>query len=129
VKKWIWVELSTVLAIHEEQIAEHGGATGLRDEGLFHSAMARPQHLHAYENPDAADLAAAYGFGLARNHAFVDGDKRTALVMTELFLELNGYELTTHNIACVTEMLGVAEGSIPERDFADWLRRHLKKRR
>ena len=90
---WVWVDPDVLLAAHDEQLEEHGGATGIRDRGLFESAMARPQNLAAYGEPDAAALAAAYGFGLAKNHAFVDGNKRTAFVALELFLELNGFVL------------------------------------
>ena len=90
---WVWVDPDVLLAAHDEQLEEHGGATGIRDHGLFESAMARPQNLAAYGEPDAAALAAAYGFGLAKNHAFVDGNKRTAFVALELFLELNGFVL------------------------------------
>ena len=89
----IWIEEAVVLAVHEEQLAEHGGAVGIRDLGLLQSALARPQHLVAYGKPDVAALAAAYGYGIARNHPFMDGNKRTAFTVTELFLTLNGYEL------------------------------------
>lgn len=121
---WIWLEASVMLAVHEEQLAEHGGAGGVRDAGLFESAMARPQQLAAYGSPDAADLAAAYGFGLARNHPFIDGNKRTAFVAVELFLALNGWSLLADDVQCVLTMLAVASGEMPEPAFADWLRQH-----
>ena len=88
--RWVWLDPAVLRAVHEEQLAEHGGASGTRDAGLFESALARPENLAAYGAPDAAALAAAYGWGLARNHPFVDGNKRTAFVATELFLMLNG---------------------------------------
>ncbi len=104
--------------------AEHGGAPGVRDSGLFDSALARPQHLLAYGEPDAAALAATYGWGLARNHAFADGNKRTAFVAVELFLMLNGCELMADDADCVLTMLRVAAGELEEEAFADWVRRH-----
>ncbi len=121
---WGWVELQTVLAVHEEQLAEHGGAAGLRDAALLESAMARPKQLAAYGDPDAAALAAAHGFGLARNHAFVDGNKRSAFVAVELFLALNGRSLEASDADCVVTMLSLAAGDLDEFAFADWIRRH-----
>ncbi len=120
-----WLLGSIVRAVHEEQLAEHGGASGLRDEGLLESALARPLHLAAYGDPDAAALAAAYGFGLARNHPFIDGNKRTAFVAVELFLQLNGWRLTASDVDCVLTMLSLAAGTLDEDAFADWLRRHM----
>ena len=116
-------------AVHEEQLAEHGGASGTRDEGLFESALARPNNLAAYGTPDAADLAAAYGFGIARNHPFIDGNKRTAFVAVELFLELNGFELLALDAECVLTMLAVASGQMDEATFARWLLEHTQKRK
>jgi death-on-curing protein len=127
--RWRWVDERVALAIHDEQLAEHGGAAGLRDLGLLQSALARPRHLAANARPDAADLAAAHAFGLVRNHAFIDGNKRTALVVSELFLDLNGYEVTADDAACVAAMLALAEGVISEREHAAWLRRHLRRRK
>jgi len=121
----IWIEEAVVLAVHEEQLAEHGGAVGIRDLGLLQSALARPQHLVAYGKPDVAALAAAYGYGIARNHPFLDGNKRTAFTVTELFLTLNGYELLADDSSCVVTVLGVAEGSLAEAEFADWFRANL----
>ena len=125
---WIWVDVSVLRAVHDEQLAEHGGAIGIRDAGLFESALARPLQLAAYGEPDAAALAAAYGFGLARNHPFVDGNKRTAFVAVELFLALNGHELVANDMDCVLTMLKVAAGELPEADFADWIRTNSVKR-
>lgn len=119
---WRWIEDSVVWAVHEAQLAEHGGLVGVRDSGLLASALARPRNLAAYGVPDAFDLAAAYAFGLARNHPFIDGNKRTAFVCAELFLALNGQELTVSDAACVTQMLLLAAGDLPESAFAAWLR-------
>jgi death-on-curing protein len=117
-----------ILAVHDEQLAEHGGAPGLRDGGLLDSALARPQHLLNYDDPDVSELTAAYGWGIARNHPFVDGNKRTALVAAELFLVLNGYELLADNADCVVTMLSVAAGEMAEDDFAAWIRGHIQRR-
>ena len=125
---WIWIDPTVVLAIHEEQLAEHGGSPGVRDVGLLESALARPMNLAAYGEPDVAELAASYGFGIARNHPFVDGNKRTAFVSVELFLRLNGYRLSADDSACVLTMLAVAAGEMDEANFTDWLRRHCVKR-
>ena len=120
--KWVWVDASVIRAVHDEQLAEHGGAAGLRDAGMLESALARPQQLAAYGEPDAAALAGAYGFGLARNHPFVDGNKRTAFVAVELFLALNGYELMADDVDCVVTMLKLAAGELGEPEFAAWVR-------
>lgn len=125
---WRWVAAEVLLAVHEEQLAEHGGAAGVRDLGLLESALARPQNQVAYGNPDAADLAAAYGVGLAKNHPFIDGNKRTAFVAVELFLALNGHDLVADDADCVLTMLAVAAGSLDEPGFAAWLRTHSRPR-
>lgn len=121
---WVWLDNIVMLAVHDEQLAEHGGIAGIRDQGMFESAMQRAPNLAAYGTPDYAELAAAYGVGLAKNHPFLDGNKRTAFVATELFLALNGYELTADDVACVLTMLAVAAGEISEIEFADWIRKH-----
>lgn len=121
---WIWIEESVVWAVHEAQLAEHGGPAGVRDAGLLASALARPRNLAAYGEADAAALAAAYGIGIARNHPFIDGNKRTAFVCAELFLMLNGFALTAEDASCVTTTLALAAGDLPESDFAAWLRTH-----
>ena len=121
---WVWLDPAVLRAVHEEQLAEHGGAPGTRDAGLLESALARPQHLAAYGEPDVVALAAAYGYGIARNHPFVDGNKRTAFVAVELFLALNGFELTADDTDCVLTMLAVASGDLAEDDFAAWIRGH-----
>lgn len=120
--RWRWIEETVVWAIHEEQLAEHGGSVGVRDRGLLASALARPQNLAAYGTPDIAELAAAYGFGIARNHPFIDGNKRTAFVCTELFLLIHGWELLADDAACVAMMLALAAGELSEADCAAWLR-------
>lgn len=125
---FVWIETTVVLAIHDAQLAEHGGLAGVRNAGLLESALARPQNLLAYGAPDAPDCAAAYGFGIARNQPFIDGNKRTAFVCTELFLALNGYALTADDVPCVTTMLNLAAGEIDEAAFAAWLRAHLAAR-
>jgi len=122
----VWIEESVVLALHEEHLAEHGGAVGIRDRGLLESALFRPQNLASYGDPDLAALAAAYGFGIVRNHPFVDGNKRTAFTATELFLALNGQELIADDPSCVVTMLGLAEGSLSEKEFEDWIRANTK---
>jgi death on curing protein len=121
---WRWIKKLSVLAIHEEQIVEHGGLSGIRDLNLLESALARPQNLEAYGNPDIADLAAAHAVGLARNHPFLDGNKRTAWVVAETFLLKNGYELKADDRESLPIMLSVAEGSMSELEFAEWLRAH-----
>jgi death-on-curing protein len=125
--RWVWVELSVIRAVHEEQLAEHGGASGVRDAGLLESALAKPLHLVSYGEPDVADLAAAYGFGLARNHPFIDGNKRTAFVAVELFLALNGQLLMADDATCVLTMLALASGELSEAGFAHWIRKHSTK--
>jgi death-on-curing protein len=125
-KAWRWLDADVLRAIHHEQLAEHGGAPGIRDDGLFESAVARPQNLAAYEKPDVFELAAAYAVGLAKNHPFIDGNKRTAYVAMELFLWLNGLELLATDADCVITMLGVAASQISEPELADWLRQHTE---
>lgn len=124
-----WIDEKVVWAIHEAQLAEHGGSAGVRDAGLLASALARPVNLAAYGSPDVADCAAAYGFGISRNHPFIDGNKRTAFVCTELFLALNGHLLEAKDVDCVLTMLAVASGELDEPGFAEWLRSNTAKRR
>lgn len=112
------------MAVHDEQLAEHGGISGVRDEGMFLSAMTRGRNLVAYGEPDFAELAAAYGVGVAKNHPFLDGNKRTAFVAVELFLMLNGYSLKATDADCVLTMLAVAAGEIDEVHFASWIRQN-----
>ena len=122
-----WLPKEAVLAIHVRQLAEHGGGTGLRDSGLLDSALQRPQNKMAYETPDLADLAAAYAFGIARNHPFVDGNKRTALVVPRTFLVINGYQITAPKEDRLKKFLALAEGSLTEDALAEWFRNCLLK--
>ena len=123
-----WIQKRFVLAIHERQIAEHGGDSGVRDETLLESALARPQQLYAYGDPppDLADLAASLAFGIARNHPFVDGNKRTSAVACEAFLRLNGALLDANDAELYPVYLALAAGQLTEQDFAAWLRTHLR---
>ncbi|MDH7454719.1 type II toxin-antitoxin system death-on-curing family toxin [Luteimonas composti] len=120
----IWISKPLALAIHDRQLAEHGGGSGVRDEALLDSALARPQQLYAYGDPppDLAALAASLAFGLAHNHPFVDGNKRTAAVACEVFVVLNGGTLQAQDHELYPQYLGLAEGSLNESAFADWLR-------
>ena len=119
---WVWIDPAVILAVHEEQLAEHGGAAGVRDTGMRESALARPRNLALYGQPDVCALAASYAFGLARNHPFVDGNKRSAFVACELFLALNGWRLIASDADCVMTMLALAAGELDEAGFADWLK-------
>jgi death-on-curing protein len=121
-----WVIKSSVLAMHREQVAEHGGTDGIRDEGLLDSALARPQNLLAYgEDIDVGALAASYAFGIAKNHPFLDGNKRTALVVAITFLNLNGFDFEAPPSETYAQFLGLAEGIVSEEDLAAWLRLRL----
>lgn len=122
---WTWITLEVAVAAHAEQLAEHGGGEGVRDMGLLESAMAKPENLAAYGEPDVAALAAAYAFGIARNHPFVDGNKRTAAVVSETFLVLNGYALAATDAELVVAFLDLAAGELSEEELGDWFRGHL----
>ena len=125
---WSWIADSVVLAIHEAQLAEHGGIAGIRDKGLLSSALARPHNLEAYgHDTDAASLAAAYAFGIARNHPSLDGNKRMAFVLMELFLNLNGWALEADNADCFSTTMALAAGDLSEKKLAGWLRKHIVK--
>lgn len=123
---WIWVAPEVARAAHAEQLAEHGGAEGVRDDGLLESAFARPRNLADYGDPDVASLAASYAYGIARNHPFVDGNKRTAAVVSETFLALNGFALTATDAEVVVAFLALAAGELTEEELADWFREHLR---
>ncbi len=125
---WRWVDKQALLLLHDESLAEHGGSPGLRDEGLLDSALARPLNLAAYDDPDFGELAAAYGVGLAKNHPFVDGNKRAAFLAVGLFLMLNGQRLTASQVDATVAMLAVAAGELDEAGFAAWIRRHAAAR-
>ncbi|MDE2361862.1 MAG: type II toxin-antitoxin system death-on-curing family toxin [Hyphomicrobiales bacterium] len=123
---WRFLDRAIILAIHEEQLAQHGGGIGLRDEGLLESALARPVNTAAY-NPEAdvALLAAAYAFGIAKNHPFIDGNKRTAFVAMELFVMDNGFALTASDEEALMAMLRLAAGDMTEEEYAAWVSRNL----
>lgn len=122
---WKWVAPEVALAAHREQLAEHGGGDGVRDMGLFESAMARPMNLAGYGEPDAAALAAGYAYGLARNHPFVDGNKRTAAVVSETFLDLNGWALNASDAELAVAFMALAAGELSEEELADWFRQRI----
>ena len=124
----IWIEKPLVLALHDRQIAEHGGSTGVRDDSLLQSALARPQQLFAYGDPapDLADLAASLAFGIAKNHPFVDGNKRSAIVSCETFIELNDATLEADDAELYQAILFLAESKFTEQEFAAWLRSHIR---
>jgi death-on-curing protein len=119
---WRWIELSVVQAVHDRQLAEHGGLSGVRDQGDLESAIARPQNLAAYGDPDSASLAAAYAFGIARNHPFADGNKRTAWVIARLFLAANDIKMAFHREDAIKTTLALAAGDMGEGELADWFR-------
>ncbi len=125
---WRWISKQALLLLHDESLSEHGGGAGIRDEGLLDSALARPLNVVGYadpgEPPDIATLAASYGVGLAKNHPFVDGNKRAAFLAVGLFLYLNGYRLQAAQADATLTMLAVAAGDLSEDDFAAWLRQH-----
>jgi death-on-curing protein len=127
VTEWRWVGAEVVHAIHDRQLADHGGLSGLRDAGAVESSLARPQNLASYGDPDAADLAAAYAFGLARNHGFADGNKRTAWVVARLFLVDNGYRLRFDPAEALITVQAVAAGTLSEVQLATWFRERMKK--
>jgi death-on-curing protein len=122
-----WLKDSVALAIHRRQLAEHGGLDGVRDAGMLASAIARPKNLYAYGSPkpDAAALAAAYAFGIIRNHPFVDGNKRTAYVLCRTFLKLNGVDIDAPEAEKYLTFVAVADGSLNEDDLVEWIRAHL----
>jgi len=125
---WRWLDRRLLVLLHDESLAMHGGASGLRDEGLLESALARPLNLAAYGQPDLAALTASYAAGLAQNHPFVDGNKRVAFLSVGLFLGLNGHRLTASQAEATVAMFGLAAGEIDETTFAAWLRDRLAPR-
>ena len=120
-----WLNEQVALAIHDRQLAEHGGPSGVRDAGALASALARPVNRWAYGDDDRCALAAAYAFGIARNHPFTDGNKRTAWVVARLFLLKNGVSLAFDEHEAIATVLALAAGDLPEDELADWLRQHL----
>lgn len=121
-----WVLRSVIDAMHDAQLAEHGGASGIRDPGLLESALARPVNLFTYGEADLYRLAAAYAFGISRNHPFVDGNKRTAFLAAYVFLRINGLELVADELSATASMIAVAAGEISEEEFAIWLRENTQ---
>lgn len=126
---WVWVPKETVLAIHARSLALYSGAQGLRDEGLLESALGRPQNRAEYKDATVFDLAAAYAFGITKNHPFVDGNKRTAFVTTALFLALNGFHLAAREAEATAVMLAFAAGEVSEGELSDWLKAQSSPRR
>ena len=120
--QWKWIAKQLLVTLHDESLILHGGASGIRDEGLLDSALNRAVNLALYGEPDFAELAAAYGVGLAKNHAFVDGNKRVAFLAVGLFLGVNGYKLKATQVDATHTMLAVANGEMLETDFATWIR-------
>ena len=125
-KKPVWVLKNLVLSLHEELLAEHGGASGIRDEGLLDSALARPQNIYSYDNTDLFTLAAAYISGIVRNHPFIDGNKRTAFMTGYVFLGRNGKELIADEAETTQIMLALAGSKVSEEDFALWLKKNCE---
>lgn len=126
--EWRWIDKQLLIMLHDESLVMHGGASGVRNEGLLDSALNRAPNLAMYGNPDFADLAAAYGLGLAKNHAFVDGNKRVAFLSIGLFLGLNGYKLNATQVDATLTMLALAAGDIDEANFASWIRQNSAQR-
>ena len=124
----VWLSRQTILAVHDEQLAEHGGAVGVRDEGLLESALARPLNRASYGDPDMAELAALYAIAIARNHPFVDGNKRTAYVALESFLELNGCEFPVSDRDAVIATLALASSAMSDDEFTAWVRNNTRVR-
>jgi death on curing protein len=121
-----WIHKKALLLLHEESLSEFGGSRGLRDEGLLDSALARPQNRYAYAPESTiADLAASYGYGLARSHAFVDGNKRAAFLSIGLFLAINSYRLQAAQVNAIRMMIAVASGDIDESELAAWITQHI----
>src|SRR5947207_1019606 len=125
---WRWIDKRLLLLLHDESLAMHGGASGLRDEGLLDSALARPENFAAYESSDVAALAAGYACGLAKDHPLVDGNKRAAFLAVGLCLGLNGWRLTASQAEATVAVFGLAAGEIGEASFAAWLRQHIARR-
>lgn len=126
--KWWWLRPDVIVAIHDEQIAEHGGRLGIRDTGLLASALARPENKIAYQLPSVFDLAAAYASGVIKNHPFIDGNKRTGFLTAYVFLDLNGWDLLAAEAEAVDAVRALATGEMDENHFSAWLREHCTER-
>ncbi len=122
----VWLSRQLILAVHDEQLAEHGGAMGVRDEGLLESALARPLNRAGYGEPDIAELAALYAIAIARNHPFIDGNKRTAYVALETFVLLNGCRFPVSDADAVVTTLALASGELTDDEFTDWVRSNVR---
>jgi death-on-curing protein len=122
----VWVLRETVLTLHEQSLAEFGGAAGIRDEGLLDSALGKPKNLFAYGKPTIFDLAASYGFGLVKNHAFIDGNKRAGFITAVTFLELNGWRFQATESEAAVRTLALAAGEMSEKEFAAWLKENSR---
>jgi len=127
-QQWKWIDKKLLMMLHDESLSLHGGASGVRDESLFNSAMDRAPNLASDGEPDYADLAVAYGIGLAKNHAFVDGNKRAAFLSVGLFLALNGYRLTATQVDATLSILAIASSEMSEAEFALWIRANSTQR-
>jgi death on curing protein len=126
--RWAWIDKQVLLLLHDESLADHGGASGMRDEGLLDSALAQPLNLAAYGKPDFAALTASYAVGLAKNHPFVDGNKRAAFLALGLFLYMNGWCLSANQADATVTMLAVAAGEMSEDELTEWIRQNVAKR-
>lgn len=126
-KRPVWIYRETVLILHEQLLAAFGGSSGIRDTGLLESALARPENLFAYGKPDVFDLAASYGAGLAKNHPFVDGNKRIGFAVAVLFLELNGYRFEAAEADATVRTLALAAGDLQEKNYAAWLKANARR--
>ena len=123
----VWVLRETVLTLHEQSLAEFGGAAGTRDEGLLDSALGKPENLFTYDKPTIFDLAASYGFGLVKNHPFIDGNKRVGFIVAVVFLELNGYHFQATEADAAVRTLALAVGEMSEAEFASWLKANSRR--
>jgi death-on-curing protein len=123
----VWVLRETVITLHEQSLAEFGGATGVRDEGLLDSALGKPENLFAYAKPTLFDLAASYGFGLVKNHPFIDGNKRAGFVVAVVFLEMNGYRFHATEVEAAVRTLALAAGEMSEAEYVVWLKKNSRK--
>jgi death-on-curing protein len=129
VKTPFWLRADVLLAVHERLLAEHGGSSGMRDQSLLESAMGKPQNIFAYGKPSLFDLAAAYAFGIVKNHPFIDGNKRAGFMAAYLFLEINGFEFTAGESDVVLKTFALAASKISERDYAVWLKQNSSKQK
>ena len=127
--KPVWIREDVTIAIHERVLADHGGESGIRDRGLLESALARPQQIHAYDDPDLATLAAAYATGIIRNHPFIDGNKRVGFMVAYVFLSRNGVNLTATEVSATQAVMALAAGQMTEEQFCQWLRDNTERAR